>query len=564
VGPCLDQYEQAIAAYRLAGNVPGLARALMEKTRVHFTLASVPYGTLVDIQPLEEITAALGDSEPELRGSIAATVSLGYWSARQPHKAEEMAQRALAIGQDLQNEPLCANAGFALGLAQYQSLQMPEALQSWQQAAASGRKADDLWLQGYALTRLPMTLAWLGQLDDAEAVAADARELIRKTHDWGNYSLTLAALASMAVIRGDFEAAEERTHETMVMVSRSRYPWGGVLALPTLAYARALRGAWAEARDAIDMLVEPGRVFEEAGPSFQADARVYRQLLQAYAAAFEDTTPHVTTHAQELIGQRPLDMSSLASFCAIVEMSDLLAAPAMAEALYHELFRAAERGVLFSPRWAFLIPRILGIAAGLNRWWDTAETHFQTAIDVATRLGARPELARSSLDYARMLAVRGSQNGRRRAIDLLRHASPILQELGMEPFMRQAAQLARGLKARIPLPSPSRTAYPAKLSEREVEILLQLAQGRTHQQIADELVLSPETITGHARRLFKRSASAARAPLQPMPLNRAWPCTLQLVRGPRARLSVRIRLAKAKWLSGRHRYRPRRPSASSS
>ncbi|MGH8057823.1 MAG: ATP-binding protein, partial [Candidatus Entotheonellia bacterium] len=102
VGPCLDHYERAIAAYRLTGDIPGLARALMERTRIDFTLAAVPYGTLIDIQPLEAALEALGESEPGLRGSITAIISGAYFHAKQTDKAWETAQRALQIGEDLQ------------------------------------------------------------------------------------------------------------------------------------------------------------------------------------------------------------------------------------------------------------------------------------------------------------------------------------------------------------------------------------------------------------------------------------------------------------------------------
>src|SRR5262249_16816121 len=38
VGPCLDQYEKAIEAYRLTGDMRGLAQVLKDKVGVHFTL----------------------------------------------------------------------------------------------------------------------------------------------------------------------------------------------------------------------------------------------------------------------------------------------------------------------------------------------------------------------------------------------------------------------------------------------------------------------------------------------------------------------------------------------
>ena len=112
---------------------------------------------------------------------------------------------------------------------------------------------------------MPLVLTRLGRLDEAEAATLEVYELTRQTHDWGGYSLALAALVNVAVARGDFDTAEKHAHEIMLIVHRSRYPWGGAFALPALACAHALRGAWDEATDALNTLMEPGRVLRHQG-----------------------------------------------------------------------------------------------------------------------------------------------------------------------------------------------------------------------------------------------------------------------------------------------------------
>lgn len=97
-GPILDHYAKAIEGYWLVGDLRGPAWTLMDKTRIHYTLASVPYGTLVDVAPLEEVLDALGDSEPGLRGRISSILFGAYWVARQADQAEELAQQAWRSG----------------------------------------------------------------------------------------------------------------------------------------------------------------------------------------------------------------------------------------------------------------------------------------------------------------------------------------------------------------------------------------------------------------------------------------------------------------------------------
>jgi class 3 adenylate cyclase/tetratricopeptide (TPR) repeat protein len=505
VGPCLDHFEKAAEAYRLAGDIRGLARALMEKTRTQYTLASVPYGTLVYMQPLEDVLAALGGSEPGLRGRIAAVMGQAYWNAGQADKAKEMAQRALEIGHCLKDDYLRARASSTLALAQIGALHVREALESWQNALVYARRADDLILQGRPLQRMPLALTLQGRLDEAEAAALEACELTRKTQDWGEgYSVALSHLASVAVARGDFSAAERRARETMLMAYRSGYPWGGTRALFALACARALRGAWAEAEDALDLLVEPGRVFQELGPIIPSYARAFRLLLRAYSDTVNETNETIEPFAADLMKTVGTTIYSLAPVCALVELCDLMAAPKIAELPSQALALAMERGVQFSSGWMFLIPRVLGVAAMLNRGWHTAETHFQAAIDVATRVGARPELGHTYLDYARMLAVRGARSDRRRATDLVTKAGFLFRDMGMEPFTQRAAQLAAVLQSRKPLASQSRTTDPGSLSEREVAILLDIAEGRTDQEIAEDLVLRAKTVAGHVSNLFNK------------------------------------------------------------
>jgi hypothetical protein len=79
----------------------------------------------------------------------------------------------------------------------------------------------------------------------------------------------------------------------------------------------------------------------------------------------------------------------------------------------------------------YLIPRIAGVAATLQQQWEAAETLFQTAIAVAVGSGARPELARTYMDYARMLGARGAPDDRQRIRMLLTQVAPLVNELGL-------------------------------------------------------------------------------------------------------------------------------------
>ena len=498
VGPCRHHYERALEAYRLAGDVRGVARTLMEQTRT--ALATVPLGTVADLTPLDDALAVLGDRDPGLRGHITAVMAEVYRNGRQAEQAKQRGEQALEIGRKLEDDHLCAYASFALGLAHINDLDVRPALDSWERAVVYARRAGDVVREGRALHRMPLALTLLGRLDEAGTVAARACESTRTSHDWGNYSLGLSHLASVSVARGDFDLVERHAHETMVMVSRSRFPWGGFRSLLALACARALRGAWAEAHDALDVLVAPGRVFDDAGPIVRAFADLFRQWLRAHADGDAEALEPLAAQAMKVIGT---DTYALAPLCALIELSEIAGLPAVAAPAVERLARAADRGIVFSSGWMCLVPRVLGVAAAMDHRWDAAAGYFRGALEVATAAGARPELARTCLDYARMLSAQPG-GGRTEAAALVTRAGALFTELGMAPFARRADDLARALHVDVPADAAEGGEYPDDLSEREAAVLSRMARGRTRDEIANELILGGATIADHMRSIFEK------------------------------------------------------------
>ncbi len=59
---------------------------------------------------------------------------------------------------------------------------------------------------------------------------------------------------------------------------------------------------------------------------------------------------------------------------------------------------------------------------------------------------------------------------------------------------------------------PARTAPPVTaLTERELQVLTGMSQGKSNGQIGRELYLSEDTIKTHARRLFRKLGAKDRA-----------------------------------------------------
>ena len=83
----------------------------------------------------------------------------------------------------------------------------------------------------------------------------------------------------------------------------------------------------------------------------------------------------------------------------------------------------------------------LGKLAGMLKRWDAAVKHFEGAIKTNARIGARPLLARSQHEYARMLIERGDSGDRDKTRALLTEATATYRELGMPTFLENAEEL---------------------------------------------------------------------------------------------------------------------------
>ncbi len=151
--------------------------------------------------------------------------------------------------------------------------------------------------------------------------------------------------------------------------------------------------------------------------------------------------------------------------------------------------------------------RLLGLLAQTMGNLDDFHTHFEDALAFCRKAGYRPELAWTCCDYSDTLNQRKGEGDRAKAIRLLEESLAISTELGMRPLMGRVIERLARIQAQ-----PSRSpAYPAGLSEREVEVLRLLASGKSNAVIAAELVLSVRTVERHISNIYGKTNSHGRA-----------------------------------------------------
>jgi DNA-binding CsgD family transcriptional regulator len=151
--------------------------------------------------------------------------------------------------------------------------------------------------------------------------------------------------------------------------------------------------------------------------------------------------------------------------------------------------------------------RLLGGAAVLLGERAQAQAYYEQALEVCTKIGFRPEIALTHLQLAELLLGDGAGTSAE-ALTHLDFAIEELHAMGMQPALERALGLRED--QRRAAASRSRPAFPGGLSEREVEVVRLVAAGKTNQQIADELVISLNTVVRHISNIFSKIGAANR------------------------------------------------------
>jgi DNA-binding CsgD family transcriptional regulator len=151
-----------------------------------------------------------------------------------------------------------------------------------------------------------------------------------------------------------------------------------------------------------------------------------------------------------------------------------------------------------------LMPRHAGLASALLGRYQDARNYFARAIEFCERVGYRPELALTRLDLAELILTHfpREQAEARRHID---QAVPELEAMSMQAAWQRALQLRGGVSIERNV-----AHLPDGLSPREAEVLRLIAEGKSNQQIAAELVISFNTVQRHVSNILTKTSLANR------------------------------------------------------
>jgi DNA-binding CsgD family transcriptional regulator len=146
----------------------------------------------------------------------------------------------------------------------------------------------------------------------------------------------------------------------------------------------------------------------------------------------------------------------------------------------------------------------LGMLAAVLRRYDEAEGHFAAALAIHERIVAPLWVARTNLEWARMLSSRRQPGDVERAGSLLQAAQGAFHSLGAGGWAERAAAALHSL------PHP-KSRLPGGLTEREAEVVRLVASGKANKEIASELGLSQKTVERHLSNIFAKLGVSSRA-----------------------------------------------------
>jgi tetratricopeptide (TPR) repeat protein len=252
-----------------------------------------------------------------------------------------------------------------------------------------------------------------------------------------------AAHATLALTQGRFD-------EAPALIRRAAEIGGPVLAWNAGAAQILQRFLLCRQRGGLDAYLAEVGDDEPAFPS----PLVHRSVLaHGYArlGRLEEAAVLVAEITSHDLSDWHVDEQWFVSLCLLAETCALLDDGAAAATLYDLMVPYADHNAVAVPEMAMdSTGRPLGLLATTLERFDAADEHFRAAAEMNERMGARPWLAHTRLEHARMLLKRDGDGAR--AQELLAQARAGYEELGMEDELAGAAATC-GLR---PSPRPRR------------------------------------------------------------------------------------------------------------
>jgi ATP/maltotriose-dependent transcriptional regulator MalT len=322
-------------------------------------------------------------------------------------------------------------------------------------------------------------LAWFqGDYQQAEVLSEESLLLYRQTGDQRGIATSLYGLGRVALAKRDYALARTLAEEALVILRTIGDRWMIGYVLESLARVAYFQGDYARARSLAE---ESLSIVRGTGDRWGiARALLYLARIALTEGDIEDR-PAITEalSISGLVAAAKGDYEEARllyaeSFALAEELGDKLTIAFSLEDLANEVAVKAQA------QWA-------------ARLWGSAEV-------IRTAIGA-PLMSSIS---KRLVATTRTRLGEQAFTAARREGMSMTPEQALasyEPITPVAPFQTVSLSTAS---NKSRTVYPARLTDREVEVLQLVAQGLTDAQVAEQLVISPRTVNTHLTSIYNK------------------------------------------------------------
>jgi DNA-binding CsgD family transcriptional regulator len=492
-------YQQAGELARRIGAPDALARAGLG-LGLEFTAGIVDQ---VEVALLEEALVALGGEDSPLRARVLARLAKALLFTPQIDRRLALSQEAVELARRLGDPATLATVLYDRHLAIWGPDRAEVAGERLAVATEVVQLAEQLGDRAMALRGRGLRRADLLELGDVAGFDADlaaaeqtAKELRQLHYRWQ----LLLARAARGMLAGRFAEAEEQATQGLAIGRRAGDQAVGLYHPGIIATQRFMQGRLGE-------MVES---FQDLATRFPAGV-VFRTALAAAlaeAGRTEEARAEVERLTADNLAAMPQDLSWSFSLATLALACHHLGHTELAAKLHGLLEPYADRNIVIARIGAHCLGPAAYFLGLLDLTLDRPEQalrHFEHAAVLASRMEARPINAMSCEGQARALLALDRPDDRPQAQVLLQQVATTAEALGIQGLGERAGALLEELAA------PAAPAWPAGLTEREVEVLRLIAAGCSNRAIAQALFISPNTVLRHVSNIFVKTGVANRA-----------------------------------------------------
>jgi class 3 adenylate cyclase/tetratricopeptide (TPR) repeat protein len=377
---------------------------------------------------LEEALEALGPEDGGMRARVLGRLAVALYFSEDREGREQMSLEAVDIARRVGDNAALA---YALSARRF-ALWGPEAADERLEVAteiislAESIADRDLQLLGHrwrivTLLELGDTEAVWRQIDSYATIAEELKQ---------PYQLWFAEVfrAMRASLEGQLEEAESMMHRALDTGSRVQGEHAVQFFAAQLLVLRDHQGRLHEMEPAI-------RAYAEQFPT-AAPVRAALAFILADMGKEDESRSELEVASEGDFANIPRDTTWLLTLSMLARTAATVNDLPRAQALYDQFEPYADHSIVTGPAIVCLgaAARYLGLLAGVLGRREDAERHFNQAIELNTRMGARPYLAHTLREYGEMLLRIGGADDRDRALDLLESAARIYRTVGMRSF----------------------------------------------------------------------------------------------------------------------------------